>query len=941
MYSSSYFRPMINHFQNEHMIISTNLYTFFAYRILMIFGIIWQLLLKQIVNDTKLLPRFNSRIFFYLFLPSTVLDSASMLANKWLFFNLISILILSIVGTLIYSASIGFTILALSHDSIFTVNFVENTSLASSSSDIASDNSSTTSDDSNIALNPTQLQLSPMANLTLIDCLILGTILSSFDSNTMLNSLRLHQANEKLYYLVLGENLMNNAVVLVIFNVLLEFLNEPRLTLFIVYGAILKFFLTLLGAVVIGFCLAFIALLSIRCIKHFRSNRTLTNYQNQCLAMVETLLILKLGYFSYTLAALAGTSSILCLATFGVLQNEYIKRNLTLRSQFTLRQITYATKTLGYSLVYPLIGMLIVQVIQDININHHQHHLYSNNLPSILQQNQQQQLTFANNNNNPQGTLISTSDSTSSSSSSSTSSVATTPMGSTKRDSMIHKSINMFWILKLLSFLCLILLAYRFLIVIILSQINNILSSRQLRIHFVEQILLAYGSLKGPLALALVHRLIEHEQYRDRSLNEKHLFIYTILFITFISNVFKGPFIRPLVARVQLTLCHSLKTSNKCIVFNQISCVVMDYATHGLNSILGRKKSFYDRFVELNEHLFKPFVAGTGSSTNWLLVFYDNLILEETMNANCFHTSIRESARQLANKKNFKHQTESFGSSAAPDSILAADSLGIMEKLKRKFKSINTIEPTTNNKPNTNGDDRVSSQDMRNSSSIDRNAGPRHQQHIRSLNPINHGGEIQTIVNNQEEGRFLQRQYTNRMGHYKSRRLINKQPTESALLREIVLYNLNQEEMAKQKKGKHHHRNNHGLSYTKTSPKTSNMSQQILPIGLHRESSQRFFESPSSINDDGATSLDVESHQPSILRRNYERDMYIDALESAIDREFREKNHKDKQLQDHQQNKSQRINQPETSHITQDPSSTSNFQQPKNTGQHRYNRRRR
>lgn len=616
--------------------------------VLMIFGMIWELVLRRLVQDWSVLPRFNSRIFFYLFLPSTILDSASMLANKWLFLNMLSILMISISGTLLYAASIGYTIYFLSQDSHFNVYFKPTIPEPVLDIDGPSTNVSNQSillrSDIPIRLNQVKDQVDASQlgfDLDLIDCLVFGTILSSIDSTTLLNAFRLNQVNEKLYYLALGENLMNNAVVLVIFNILLDFLNVTKLTVLKIYFSIMQFFVTLIGAIFIGLILAVVALISTRLIQRYQKQSSPTSYQSQCLAMIEVLLILKLAYFSYTLTSLAGTSSILGLATFGVLQDQYIKVNLSVRSQFTLRQVIYATKTLGHSLVYPLIGMLLVEVAHTSQFFYQAWLSLEPNIwnftPKIVTGNTNSSMLISGQDITKDGSLS-----------------LLTSSESYSKKSQIGGRDNLHWNFKLLSLVTLITLVYRFVVVILLSQLSNILSARQLRIRLREQVLLAFGSLKGPLALALVHRLIENDEYREKNARNKHLFIYTISFITFVSNIIKGSFVGPLVERLRLSLCHStanISLSDTHIVFNEISCIVTDHATHGLNNILGRKKSSYDRFVEFNETHIKPWLSGRSSHKNWLSIFYDNLILEEIMNANSFHLSIQETARVLANKE--------------------------------------------------------------------------------------------------------------------------------------------------------------------------------------------------------------------------------------------------------------------------------------------------
>ena len=554
-----------------------------------------------------------------------MLESASLLSNKWLFFNLLHILAHSIVGTLLYAASLGFTIYWLSKGNILDFDAAQ-TSLSIPRSNILRANltlemadlgsggwleQSTSSTFDKDYFNA-RSSMEPK-NLTLADCLVLGTILSSVDSTTLLSTFRFFQVNDRLYYLVLGENLMNNAVVLVIFDSLLDFFNATRLTVVKIYVAVIQFFVTLIGSIFIGLVFASIALIFVRLTKKFQVSSDLTSYQNQCQAMVETLLILKLAYLTYTLASFAGTSSIISLATFGILQDQYIKHNLNLRSQVTFKQVILASRTLGYSLVYPLIGMFLVEVANTSQST--KAWFAVEPAASFGAQNRQ---NFEN--------VLKNDDITAS------------------KFANLGDQTSLHWDFRFLSLVTLITVVYRFIVVFLVSLLCNLLSSSRSRTKLKEQALFAYGGLKGPLVFAMVHRLIEHEEYRDRTMRSKHLFMYTILFITFVSTILKGPFIRHLVAKLQLISGKAAPNSatNSTIVFDEINNKLVEYLTHGLNNILGQSKSPCERFAELNEVHIKPWLARSGSNTNWLVIFYDNLILDETLNENCFYKSSSE-----------------------------------------------------------------------------------------------------------------------------------------------------------------------------------------------------------------------------------------------------------------------------------------------------------
>lgn len=619
----------------------------------MIFGIIWELISRQINTSLDVSPKFNSRIFFYLFLPSTVLESASILSNKWLLLNILPILLHSIVGTLLYGSAIAFTIHSMSKQDLFNIG---TSSIADARNGMGSAQTATLFDagqrnhwltdheprtmavtgqivsgddleestflyEKSYVINTPMLEI---GNLTLADCLIFGSIMSSLDSTTMLGAFSMFQVNEKLYYLVLGESLMNNAVVLIVFNLLLDFLNASRLTVVKIYIAIIQFFITLIGSIFVGLLLASVALLAVRLIKRFQVPSALTSYQNQCLAMIETLLVLKLAYLTYTLGSLAGLSSIVSLATFGVLQHQYISLNLNWRSQLTFRQVVLASKTMGFSLVYPLLGMLLVDVAYASQYVQQFHHQSGGVSPVAA-------MSIAGRGANDQRAPTST-----------FSGAAT--LAATKLTALANQA-NLFWNFKFLSLVTVISVAYRFGIVILLSLFCNLISNRRVKVRFREQLLMAYGGLKGPLAVALVHRLIEHEDHRDRLLRNKHLFMYTILFITLLSVVLKGALIRPLVEKLQISLDHPRlagAASHKVVLFNAINNRVIECATQAINNMMGRSKSSYDRLFEFNESRIKPWLAREGTNTNWLSNLYDKLLLDKTLDSDSFYKSSAE-----------------------------------------------------------------------------------------------------------------------------------------------------------------------------------------------------------------------------------------------------------------------------------------------------------
>lgn len=614
-------------------------------------GIIWELVLRQMSIETNSHPRFNARLFFYLFLPSTIYESASFLANKWFLLNLLPIIMISVIGTIVYSTALSITIYSLNHQDIFnftrvtqltTANFWQYSSESNISQTVDDSlvdtiplNSSFSSANKFISLAATSTILSSpsseqLNNLTLLECLLLSVVLKATDSSAILSSLKQLQLNERLYYLILGENVFNNGVVMILIALLMEFFGNAKVTVLKIYMTSLQFFITFVGSILLGISLATLLLCFVRIIKRFQST---TGYLNQSEAMVETLLLLKLAYLTYTLAAATGMSSIISLAAFSILNDQYIKRNLNLRSQLALRQVILAARIIAFSFIYPLMGMLLVEVAAGSQTIYKDVHLTPTSVTNI----------------HPTNT-------------SALMSKLALDEGRMSR-SLIGDST---WNFKFLSIVLVLSVSYRFLTIFLFSSLSNLLSSYHLKTRLREQFLIAYGGFTSPLAIAIVQGLIEHEEYRETTMKNKYLFLYTVISITFITNTIFGVILKPLVVRIHRSLTNSgwlmlaagsgtMDFQNRLgatKVFSEINNKVLGHLEEGLSSIVGRKRSSYDRMKDFNETYVKPWLTQSGSNTNWLSIFYDNLVLEETLNSNSFQiaphdlTDLRASRRR-------------------------------------------------------------------------------------------------------------------------------------------------------------------------------------------------------------------------------------------------------------------------------------------------------
>jgi solute carrier family 9 (sodium/hydrogen exchanger), member 6/7 len=118
---------------------------------------------------------FDHHYFFNLLLPPIILNSGYDMHRQNFFKNFGAILIFALAGTVISSVVIG---------SIFYIF---------------------------VALGMHELQMS------FLDCVLMGSILSSTDPVTVLSLFQQLQVDEKLYAIIFGESLLNDSVAIVLF----------------------------------------------------------------------------------------------------------------------------------------------------------------------------------------------------------------------------------------------------------------------------------------------------------------------------------------------------------------------------------------------------------------------------------------------------------------------------------------------------------------------------------------------------------------------------------------------------------------------------------------------------------------------------------------------------------------------------------------------------
>ena len=126
-------------------------------------------------------------------------------------------------------------------------------------------------------------------SLTIIECLIFGSTLSATDPVTILSIFNSLRVDPKLYSIIFGESLLNDAVAIVMYETLSQFHGERLHVLSFFHGTgifLLVFFISMALGVIFGLGCSLL-------LKHSSLNR---------FAEIETCLVVLIAYTSYFLS---------------------------------------------------------------------------------------------------------------------------------------------------------------------------------------------------------------------------------------------------------------------------------------------------------------------------------------------------------------------------------------------------------------------------------------------------------------------------------------------------------------------------------------------------------------------------------------------------------------------------------------------------------------
>lgn len=275
-------------------------------------------LITYLADVTEHIPQFSSELFFFLLLPPIILESSYSLYDKTFFNNINTVMLYAVMGTLLNVFFVG--------SSIFLVE---------------------------------QFGWFGREDIPLVECFTFSTLISAVDPVAVLAIFQELGVNKALYFLVFGESLFNDAVVITLYNMVTTFAVSRVISTYDVVIGILNFITVSGGGLLIGVLTGAVTALATKITTDVR--------------VVEPLIVVVLAYFSYVGAELFHFSGIISLIACGLVQSEYVKDNISKRSFTTIKYFTKTLSSIADVIIFFFLGRVLIRENHVWVSNHGSH----------------------------------------------------------------------------------------------------------------------------------------------------------------------------------------------------------------------------------------------------------------------------------------------------------------------------------------------------------------------------------------------------------------------------------------------------------------------------------------------------------------------------------------------------------------------------------------
>ncbi|PYH89524.1 sodium/hydrogen exchanger 3 [Aspergillus ellipticus CBS 707.79] len=189
-------------------------------------------------------------------------------------------------------------------------------------------------------------------NITFVEAISVGATLSATDPVTILAIFNLYKVEPKLYTVIFGESILNDAIAIVLFETAQKYADSDAgsLTFLNLFEAIGLFLLVFFGSMMVGVIVGIMTALGLK-YTHVRR-----------VPKIESCLIVLIAYASYFFSNGVYLSGIVSLLFCGITLKHYAYYNMSRRTQLTTKYLFQVMAQLSENFIFIYLGLdLLVQ----------------------------------------------------------------------------------------------------------------------------------------------------------------------------------------------------------------------------------------------------------------------------------------------------------------------------------------------------------------------------------------------------------------------------------------------------------------------------------------------------------------------------------------------------------------------------------------------------
>ncbi|XP_067889931.1 sodium/hydrogen exchanger 2 isoform X2 [Heterodontus francisci] len=254
----------------------------------------------------------STDVFFLYLLPPIVLDAGYFMPSRPFFGNIGTILWYAVVGTLWNIIGISMSLYGIC-----------------------------------------QVQAFELGDITLLQVLLFGSLISAVDPVAVLAVFEEIHVNEQLHILVFGESLLNDAVTVALYHLFKSLCQMHTIQTVDIFAGIAQFFVVGIGGIIVGIIYGFVAAFTTRFTQNVR--------------IIEPLFVFLFSYLCYLTAEMFRLSGIMSLIACSMSMKYYVEENISMKSSTTIKYFLKMWSSVSETLIFIFLGVSTITETHEWN----------------------------------------------------------------------------------------------------------------------------------------------------------------------------------------------------------------------------------------------------------------------------------------------------------------------------------------------------------------------------------------------------------------------------------------------------------------------------------------------------------------------------------------------------------------------------------------------